>query len=111
MPSRTAGNINDGCGATAPGAVSAAVVANGDELGIALDGDGDRVIAADHRGGVVDGDHLLALEALRMFDAGELARDTLVVTSCRTSGCGSRCSVPAFASSRPASATVTCSRL
>jgi phosphoglucosamine mutase len=73
-------NINDGCGATAPGAVSAAVVANGDELGIALDGDGDRVIAADHGGGVVDGDHLLALEALRMFDAGELAHDTLVVT-------------------------------
>ena len=73
-------NINDGCGATAPGAVSRAVIDSGDELGLALDGDGDRVVAADHLGRVIDGDHLLALEALRMRAAGELVDDTLVVT-------------------------------
>jgi phosphoglucosamine mutase len=73
-------NINDSCGATAPGALSRAVVESGDELGLALDGDGDRVVAADHLGRVVDGDHLLALEALRMHAAGELVDDTLVVT-------------------------------
>ena len=73
-------NINDACGATAPGALAAAVVAAGDDLGIALDGDGDRVIAADHLGRVLDGDHLIALEAVRMRDTGDLTNDTVVVT-------------------------------
>jgi len=73
-------NINEGCGATAPGSLATAVVADASEIGIALDGDGDRVIAADHLGRIVDGDHLLALEAVRMRDAGDLADDTVVVT-------------------------------
>jgi phosphoglucosamine mutase len=73
-------NINDGCGATAPGALSAAVVAGGADLGLAFDGDGDRVIAVDHLGNVVDGDHLLALAATQLRDEGHLVDDTVVVT-------------------------------
>jgi phosphoglucosamine mutase len=52
-------NINEGVGATSPGALSEAVVAAGAELGIALDGDGDRLIMVDHVGEIVDGDELL----------------------------------------------------
>jgi phosphoglucosamine mutase len=49
-------NINDACGATDPRSLSEAVVAHGADLGLAFDGDGDRVIAVDHEGRVVDGD-------------------------------------------------------
>ena len=56
-------NINDACGSTAPGAVRAAVQAHGADIGIALDGDGDRVIMVDHQGEVVDGDELLFIIA------------------------------------------------
>ncbi|MBI5089460.1 MAG: phosphoglucosamine mutase [Actinobacteria bacterium] len=73
-------NINHGCGATAPGALCAAVVERHADLGLAFDGDGDRVIAVDHLGNVVDGDHLLALAAVQLRDQGRLADDTVVVT-------------------------------
>lgn len=73
-------NINDACGATSPSGLSAVVVDRGAHLGLAFDGDGDRVIAVDHRGNVVDGDRLLALAALQLRDAGELVDDTVVVT-------------------------------
>jgi phosphoglucosamine mutase len=73
-------NINEGCGATSPAGLSAAVVGRGATLGLAFDGDGDRVIAVDHLGNVVDGDRLLALAALQLRDAGELVDDTVVVT-------------------------------
>ena len=49
-------------------------------LGLAFDGDGDRVIAVDHLGNVVDGDRLIALAALQLRDEGELVDDTVVVT-------------------------------
>ncbi|SVD45243.1 uncharacterized protein METZ01_LOCUS398097, partial [marine metagenome] len=52
-------NINDGVGATSPGALSALVLETGADLGIALDGDGDRLIMVDHLGEIVDGDELL----------------------------------------------------
>lgn len=52
-------NINEGVGATAPGALQAAVVAQGADLGIALDGDGDRVQMVDGEGNLYDGDQLL----------------------------------------------------
>jgi len=52
-------NINDGVGATSPGALSALVSETGADLGIALDGDGDRLIMVDHLGEIVDGDELL----------------------------------------------------
>ena len=73
-------NINEQCGATAPGSLCAAVVEQGADLGLAFDGDGDRVIAVDHLGNVVDGDRLLALAALQLRDEGRLRDDTVVVT-------------------------------
>jgi phosphoglucosamine mutase len=56
-------NINRHCGATAPAALSERVVATGADLGIALDGDADRVIICDEHGAIVDGDQLMALIA------------------------------------------------
>ncbi len=73
-------NINDGCGATHPEFVAAAVIEHGADVGIALDGDADRLIAVDHRGNVVDGDHVIAICALDLRDLGLLAHDTVVVT-------------------------------
>jgi phosphoglucosamine mutase len=73
-------NINDGCGATAPSLVADAVVAHGAEVGIALDGDADRLIAVDHTGRVVDGDHIIAITANDLRARGELRHDTVVVT-------------------------------
>ena len=73
-------NINDRCGATHPAALSGAVVAEGADLGLAFDGDGDRLIAVDHLGSVVDGDRMIALAALQLRDEGQLTDDTVVVT-------------------------------
>jgi len=56
-------NINEGCGSTHPKALQVAVLQHGADLGIALDGDGDRVIMVDHKGEVVDGDELLYIIA------------------------------------------------
>ena len=73
-------NINDHCGATSPASLAAAVVQHQADLGLAFDGDGDRVIAVDHLGNIVDGDRMLALAALQLRDARELVDDTVVVT-------------------------------
>jgi phosphoglucosamine mutase len=73
-------NINAGCGSTHLNALSAAVLAGGASLGIALDGDADRMLAVDGTGAVVDGDQLIAMFAGDMKDRGELAGDTVVVT-------------------------------
>jgi phosphoglucosamine mutase len=73
-------NINDDCGATAPAFVAAAVVDHGADVGIALDGDADRLIAVDHLGRVVDGDHIIAIVANDLRARGELRHDTVVVT-------------------------------
>jgi phosphoglucosamine mutase len=73
-------NINDRCGATHPAPLSAAVVAHQADLGLAFDGDGDRVIAVDHLGKVVDGDRMIALAALQLRDEGQLTNDSVVVT-------------------------------
>ncbi len=73
-------NINDGCGATAPALIAAAVLEHGAEVGIALDGDADRLIAVDHTGRVVDGDHIIAITANDLRARGELRDDTVVVT-------------------------------
>jgi phosphoglucosamine mutase len=59
-------NINVGCGATDLGALSAVVREGGFDLGIAFDGDGDRMLAVDERGGPVDGDQILAVLALNL---------------------------------------------
>ncbi len=73
-------NINDGCGSTHLEVLQAAVVEHGADVGFALDGDADRVLAVDHEGAVVDGDQLLAVLALAMRDAGTLKADTVVAT-------------------------------
>jgi phosphoglucosamine mutase len=73
-------NINQGCGSLHPEVVSRAVVANRAGLGIAFDGDADRLILCDERGAVVDGDAIMAICALRMMQEGRLKQNTLVAT-------------------------------
>lgn len=73
-------NINLECGATHTASLQAAVVAEGAAVGLAFDGDGDRVIAVDHLGRVVDGDRLIALGALQLREEGRLPTGTVVVT-------------------------------
>jgi phosphoglucosamine mutase len=73
-------NINNGCGSTHPAALQAAVVATGADVGLALDGDADRVIAVDHTGSVVDGDQMIAALALDRMSRGVLVGATVVVT-------------------------------
>jgi phosphoglucosamine mutase len=70
-------NINDGFGAVAPAALQAAVLEHGADLGIALDGDGDRVMMVDHRGELVDGDELLYIIASARHSSGELEGDVI----------------------------------
>jgi len=65
-------NINDKCGATQPEQLKAAVIEYRADLGIALDGDGDRLIMVDHKGEVVDGDELIFIIAKAKLAAGEL---------------------------------------
>jgi phosphoglucosamine mutase len=73
-------NINDGCGATAPGVVALATVEEEADAGVALDGDADRALFADSHGGVIDGDQVLAACALAMHGASQLAGETVVTT-------------------------------
>jgi len=73
-------NINEGCGSTALGALSAAVVEHGADAGIAYDGDADRCLAVDADGQPLDGDQILTVLATGMKEAGRLAGDAVVVT-------------------------------
>ena len=73
-------NINAGCGSTHPEDLQAAVVASEAHLGLAFDGDADRVLAVDERGRLIDGDQLLAMLAIDRRDRGLLPHDTVVVT-------------------------------
>jgi phosphoglucosamine mutase len=73
-------NINAGVGSTHLGPLADAVRTGGHDLGFAFDGDGDRVLAVDRNGAVVDGDELLAVCALHLRGAGRLPGDGVVVT-------------------------------
>ncbi len=73
-------NINDGYGATATENLQKAVVEHKADIGLALDGDADRLIVVDEKGQKIDGDQLMAALALAMQKAGALARDTVVAT-------------------------------
>jgi phosphoglucosamine mutase len=73
-------NINDGCGSTHVEALIAAVRAGGHDAGFAFDGDGDRLLAVDRGGGVVDGDELIALAALHLRQHDRLPGGGVVVT-------------------------------
>src|SRR5690606_18073831 len=73
-------NINDGVGSTCLEAIQARVVAEGADIGIALDGDADRLIVIDEKGQVVDGDQIMALIATCMADKGLLRGGGVVAT-------------------------------
>jgi phosphoglucosamine mutase len=73
-------NINAGCGSTDPHALQRAVVEHGAAVGFAFDGDGDRVVVADERGGLIDGDALIGVLALDMRRRRELSGDVVVGT-------------------------------
>jgi phosphoglucosamine mutase len=73
-------NINAGCGSLHPEVISEAVKEHRADLGIALDGDADRVIFVDEFGHEVDGDHIMAICATDMLKRGRLHKNTLVAT-------------------------------
>jgi phosphoglucosamine mutase len=73
-------NINAGCGSTHVDALAAHVRAGGHDAGFAFDGDGDRVLAVDRAGAIVDGDELIALAALHLRATGRLPGGGVVVT-------------------------------
>ena len=73
-------NINAGCGSTHVERLATAVADGGHDLGFAFDGDGDRVLAADRTGAVVDGDELMALAARHLHAAGRLPGGGVAVT-------------------------------
>jgi len=79
-------NINDGCGAAHPSRLGGLVRMHRADLGISFDGDGDRVIAADHEGTIVDGDRVIALAAADLLGRGELEPRTVVVTVMSNAG-------------------------
>jgi len=73
-------NINAGCGSTHPDDLRRQVVADGADMGLAFDGDADRVLAVDHQGQLVDGDEIIAMLATDHHARGVLRNATVVVT-------------------------------
>ena len=73
-------NINDQCGSTYPQLVCETVVASGADMGLALDGDADRLIVVDEKGRIIDGDQMMALIALNLHRSGELRGGAVVAT-------------------------------
>ena len=73
-------NINDRCGSTHPQSLQETVVASGADIGLALDGDADRLIVVDEQGRIIDGDQLMALIALGLHKRGQLKGNAVVAT-------------------------------
>jgi len=73
-------NINDGVGSTSLAAIKARVVAEGADIGIALDGDADRLMVIDEKGETVDGDQIMAAIATRLHERGKLTGGGVVAT-------------------------------
>jgi phosphoglucosamine mutase len=73
-------NINDHCGSTHPDDLQRLVVERKADVGLAFDGDADRVLAVDHRGQLIDGDHIIAICAIDRHARGALARNSVAVT-------------------------------
>ncbi len=73
-------NINDNCGSTHPEALGEAVLRENADMGLAFDGDADRLIAVDETGKAVDGDRVISVCARLMKDEGRLANDSVTVT-------------------------------
>ena len=74
-------NINQDCGAVYPKNMATAVIDNNADIGIAFDGDADRLIVSDEKGNIIDGDQLLAVLAIKLQRDGELKNSTIVGTS------------------------------
>jgi len=74
-------NINKDCGAVYPKNMADAVIDNNADIGIAFDGDADRLIVSDEKGNIIDGDQLLAVLAIKLQRDGELKNSTIVGTS------------------------------
>ena len=74
-------NINKDCGAVYPKKMAHAVIDNNADIGIAFDGDADRLIVSDEKGNIIDGDQLLAVLAIKLQRDGELKNSTIVGTS------------------------------
>ena len=73
-------NINEECGSTHPEALCKKVIEEKADIGIALDGDADRLLIVDEKGNAIDGDQLIALIAEKLHDDGNLKGDTVVIT-------------------------------
>jgi phosphoglucosamine mutase len=73
-------NINDGCGSTDPSGLVSAVVEQRAHAGLAFDGDADRLVAVDERGGIVDGDHIMAIAAIDLQARGRLRGNAIATT-------------------------------
>src|SRR3954451_20294103 len=73
-------NINQACGSTHPALLQETAVASGADIGIALDGDADRLMVVDEKGEIIDGDQLMALIALGLQRRGELKGEAVVAT-------------------------------
>ncbi|HHZ7119271.1 TPA: phosphoglucosamine mutase [Enterococcus faecalis] len=73
-------NINDGVGSTHPEALAEMVVEKGADAGLAFDGDGDRIIAVDELGRIIDGDKIMYICAKYLADKKRLKKDTIVTT-------------------------------
>ena len=81
-------NINDGCGATAPENLAKVVLDKRADVGIALDGDADRLVMVDEKGNIVDGDKLMAVLAVHLKNQGTLKGDGMVATVMSNEGLG-----------------------
>ena len=73
-------NVNDKVGALYPKGIAEAVVKYRADVGISLDGDADRVIMADEKGQIINGDHILAIAATHLKEMGKLPKNTIVAT-------------------------------
>lgn len=73
-------NINDGYGSTSPENLQKTVIETGADIGLAFDGDGDRLIAVDEQGNIVDGDRIMFICGKHMKEKGQLKNDTVVTT-------------------------------
>lgn len=79
-------NINDKCGSTNPKMIQALVLESKAHIGLSFDGDGDRIIAVDEKGQIINGDHILAIIATYLKKHGKLNNNTLVGTSMTNMG-------------------------
>ncbi|UWG98035.1 phosphoglucosamine mutase [Dehalobacter sp. DCM] len=84
-------NINVQCGSTHPEALAKAVVESGADIGLACDGDADRIIAVDEKGQIIDGDYIMVICASALKENGKLAQDSLVVTVMSNMGLHKAC--------------------